>query len=43
VVVSRWEKELDMNKMARILKKETDLEAQEPELISEGIPAPKSK
>ena len=43
VVVSRWEKELDMNKMARILKKETDLEAEEPELISEGIPAPKSK
>ena len=43
VVVSRWEKELDMRKMARILKKETDLEAQEPELISEGIAAPKSK
>jgi len=43
VVVSRWEKELDMNKMARILKKETVLEAEEPELISEGIPAPKSK
>jgi aerobic C4-dicarboxylate transport protein len=43
VVVSRWEKELDMKKMTRILDKETDLEAEEPELISEGIKTPKSR
>jgi aerobic C4-dicarboxylate transport protein len=43
VVVSRWEKELDMKKMTRMLDKETDLEADEPELISEGIKAPKSR
>jgi len=43
VVVSRWEKELNIKKMTRILNKETDLEAQGPELISEGIRAPKSR
>jgi aerobic C4-dicarboxylate transport protein len=43
VVVSRWEKELDMKKMTRMLDKETDLEAEEPELISEGIQVPKSR
>jgi aerobic C4-dicarboxylate transport protein len=43
VVVSRWEKELDMKKMTRMLDKETDLEAEEPELISEGIKTPKSR
>jgi len=43
VVVSRWEKELDMKRMTRILNKETDLEAEEPELISEGIQAPASR
>ncbi|MGC9976170.1 MAG: dicarboxylate/amino acid:cation symporter [Syntrophales bacterium] len=37
VVVSRWEKELDMKKMTRILDKETDLQAEEPELILEGM------
>jgi hypothetical protein len=37
VVVSRWEKELDMKKMTRMLKKETDLEAEAPELIVAGI------
>ena len=42
VVVSRWEKELDMNRMARILKKETDGEAEEPKYIPEAIQAPKS-
>jgi len=40
VVVSRWEKELDMNRMARMLNNETDLEAEEPETIMEGIQAP---
>jgi len=34
VVVSRWEKELDTDKMRRMLSKETDLEAEEPELIT---------
>ena len=43
VVVSRWEKELDMKRMTRILNKETDLEAEEPELILEGIQTPKSR
>lgn len=37
VVVSRWEKELDMNKMARILNAETSVEAEEPEAILQGI------
>jgi aerobic C4-dicarboxylate transport protein len=37
VVVSRWEKELDMNKMARVLNSETGLEAEEPEAILQGI------
>jgi aerobic C4-dicarboxylate transport protein len=37
VVVSRWERELDMKKMTRMLDKETDLEAEEPELILEGM------
>jgi len=37
VVVSRWEKELDINKMTRILNRETDLEAEEPEAILQGI------
>jgi hypothetical protein len=34
VVVSRWEKEIDMKKMTRMLDKETDLQAEEPELIT---------
>jgi len=34
LVVSRWEKELDTDKMRRMLSKETDLEAEEPELIT---------
>jgi aerobic C4-dicarboxylate transport protein len=38
VVVSRWENELDMNKMERMLNNETDLEAEEPEALLEGIP-----
>jgi aerobic C4-dicarboxylate transport protein len=32
VVVSRWENELDINRMQRVLNNETDLEAEEPEL-----------
>ena len=38
VVVSRWENELDMDRMARMLNNETDLEAEEPEEIMEGMP-----
>jgi len=37
LVVSRWEKELDMKKMTRMLDKETYLEAEAPELIVAGI------
>jgi len=37
VVVSRWEKELDMNKMTRMLNSKTGLEAEEPEAILQGI------
>jgi aerobic C4-dicarboxylate transport protein len=40
LVVSSWEKELDKDRMTRILNNETDLEAEEPELIVEGIQAP---
>jgi aerobic C4-dicarboxylate transport protein len=37
VVVSRWEKELDMNRMTRMLNSKTGLEAEEPEAILQGI------
>ncbi|HYS43865.1 MAG TPA: cation:dicarboxylase symporter family transporter, partial [Geobacteraceae bacterium] len=36
VVVSRWEKELDLSKLQRVLRNETVLEAEEPELALEG-------
>jgi aerobic C4-dicarboxylate transport protein len=39
LVVSSWEKELDKDRMKRILNNETDIEAEEPELIVEGIQA----
>ncbi|HIJ87463.1 MAG TPA: dicarboxylate/amino acid:cation symporter [Desulfuromonadales bacterium] len=39
VVVSRWENELDMERMTRMLNNDTDLEAEEPELAMEGEPA----
>ena len=38
VVVSRWEKELDMDKMARMLNNETSMEAEEPELVLDAEP-----
>ena len=38
VVVSRWENELDMDKMARMLNNETELEAEEPELVLDAEP-----
>ena len=39
VVISRWEKELDVAQMTRVLNGETDTEADEPELIM-GSPDP---
>jgi aerobic C4-dicarboxylate transport protein len=40
MVVSRWERELDKDRMSRVLNKESEAEAEEPEAILEGIPAP---
>jgi aerobic C4-dicarboxylate transport protein len=40
VVVSRWEGELDKDRMSQVLNKETEAEAEEPEAILEGIPVP---
>ena len=37
VVVSRWENELDVAKMRRVLNNETDLEADEPELAMDPL------
>ncbi|MDA8428976.1 MAG: dicarboxylate/amino acid:cation symporter [Geobacteraceae bacterium] len=38
VVVSRWENELDMTRMARILNNETEAEAEEPEYLLDAQP-----
>ncbi len=38
MVVSHWEGELDKGRMARVLNKETDAEAEEPEAILDGVP-----
>jgi aerobic C4-dicarboxylate transport protein len=38
VVVSRWENELDMERMTRMLNNDTDVEAEEPELVMEAEP-----
>jgi aerobic C4-dicarboxylate transport protein len=40
MVVSRWEGELDEDRMSRVLNKESEVEAEEPEAILEGVPAP---
>ncbi|RNC68452.1 MAG: dicarboxylate/amino acid:cation symporter [Desulfuromonadales bacterium] len=40
MVVSRWENELDTAKMARVLNNETEVEAEEPETIVEGLLLP---
>ena len=37
VVISKWEGELDETKMQRVLNGETDIEAEDPELILEGL------
>lgn len=39
MVVSRWEHELDMTMMSRVLNNESEAEAEEPEAIMEGIQA----
>jgi len=39
MVVSRWERELDKERMSRILNGETTAEAEEPEAVLEGVPA----
>ena len=38
MVVSKWEHELDKNRMSRMLNKETEAEAEEPEAVLEGLP-----
>ncbi len=43
MVVSRWEGELDTEKMSQVLNKETEAEAEEPEAILEGLETPKGK
>jgi len=40
MVVSSWERELDKDRMSRVLNKENEAAAEEPEAILEGIPAP---
>ena len=40
LVVSSWEKELDKDRMTRMLNNETDLEAEEPEAILDGTQVP---
>ena len=39
VVVSRWENELDLTRLQRVLDNESDLEAEEPELAMDEVPA----
>ena len=39
MVVSRWEHELDKDRMSRILNKKSEAEAEEPETVLESIPA----
>lgn len=43
MVVSRWEGELDSDRMSLVLNKETEVEAEEPEDIVEGIALPGSQ
>jgi aerobic C4-dicarboxylate transport protein len=40
MVVSRWEGELDKDRMAQVLNQETEAEAEEPEAILDGIATP---
>jgi aerobic C4-dicarboxylate transport protein len=43
LVVSRWEHELDKEKMSQVLNQETVAEAEEPEAILEGVPVPEEQ
>ncbi|NJD91483.1 MAG: dicarboxylate/amino acid:cation symporter [Geobacter sp.] len=43
VVISRWENELDLNRMTQVLNNETVAEADEPEAILEGILTPEGE
>jgi len=40
MVVSRWENELDRNRMSRVLNNESEAEAEEPETVLEGTQTP---
>jgi aerobic C4-dicarboxylate transport protein len=40
IVVSRWERELDKDRMTRVLNKESEAEAEEPEAVLEGLSVP---
>ena len=40
MVVSKWERELDKERMLRVLNTESEAEAEEPEAVLEGVPAP---
>ena len=42
MVVSRWEHELDKDRMSQVLNQESEAEAEEPEAILEGIPTPEA-
>jgi aerobic C4-dicarboxylate transport protein len=43
MVVSRWERELDKDRMSRVLNQENEAAAEEPEAILEGIPVPETE
>jgi hypothetical protein len=38
MVVSKWEHELDKERMSRVLNRKSDVEAEEPEAVLEGVP-----
>jgi aerobic C4-dicarboxylate transport protein len=38
MVVSKWEHELDKERMSRVLNRKSDAEAEEPEAVLEGVP-----
>ena len=40
MVISRWERELDKDRMTQVLSKESEAEAEEPEAVQEGLSVP---
>ena len=40
IVISRWERELDKDRMTQVLSKESEAEAEEPEAVQEGLSVP---